>query len=124
MISEKYKNLLNEIFDVIGIPESGRDGALTSIKKKVAYGMYQSLKDKLPPDSQKWINEHVNDMTISPDSVEVQEIQKHINATPDEELLNLSLPIFKKVVTDYVDFMSEKLDPGKAPKLREILANL
>lgn len=117
----EYKNILVNIFDVLGFSDMEKEGALQTFKKKLAFELLKSIQGELPQNQQDWIVKGSGDMT---DSV-FSEIQKTIGEMYSQEVLyEKSKPLFKKLVLDYIEFMSEGLDPESTAKLKETTNSL
>ena len=75
----------------------------------------------MPKHQQDWLAKQSQDMN----NPIFSEIQKTIQEMYSREVLyEKTKPIFKKLVSDYIEFMSEGLDPESATKLKEIINNL
>ena len=110
-----------EVFGVLGFSDTEKEEALQTFKKKLSFELLKSIQGELPQDQQDWLVKVGQDMN---DSI-FSEIQKTIQEThSQEELYEKSKPLFKKLVSDYVEFMSEGLDPESVAKLKTILNNL
>lgn len=113
----EYKNILFEVFGVLGFSDTEKEEALQTFKKKLAFELLKSIQGELPQDQQDWLakeNQDMNDPVFS-------EIQKTIEGMYNQEVLyDKSKPIFKKLVSDYVEFMSDGLDPESTAKLKEV----
>lgn len=121
MINSEYKNILFDIFGVLGFSDNEKEGALQVFKKKLAFELLKSIQRELSQDQQDWIatgSQDTNDPIFS-------ELQKTIQEKYSQEVLyEKSKPMFKKLVSDYVEFMSEGLDSESTAKLKEIVNNL
>ena len=117
----EYKNILVEIFEVLGFSDAEKEEALQTLKKKLAFELLKSIQGELPQNQQDWLvsgNGDINDPVFS-------EIQKTIQEMYGQEvLLEKSKPVFKKLVVDYVEFMSEGLDSESTAKLKEVIIKL
>ena|SRR3989344_5527477 len=117
----EYKNILLEIFGVLGFSDSEKQEALQTFKKKLAFELLKSIQGELPQSQQDWLAKESQDMN---DPV-FSEIQKTIQEMYSQEVLyEKTKPMFKKLVSDYVDFMSEGLEPESTAKLKEIVSNI
>ena len=109
------------IFGVLGFSDAEKNEALQTFKKKLAFELLKSIQGELPQDQQDWIatgNKDMNDPIFS-------EIQKTIQEIYSQETLyDKSKPIFKKLVSDYVEFMAKGLDLESAAKLKKVVNNL
>ena len=110
-----------DIFGVLGFSDTEKEEALQTFKKKLAFELLKSIQGELPQNQQDWLANGGKDMS---DPVFL-EIQKTIHEMYSQEVLyEKSKPVFKKIISDYVEFMSEGLDPESTAKLKEILNNL
>ena len=117
----EYKNILLEIFGVLGFSDSEKQEALQTFKKKLAFELLKSIQGELPQSQQDWLAKESQDMN---DPV-FSEIQKTIQEMYSQEVLyEKTKPMFKKLVSDYVDFMSEGLEHESTAKLKEIVSNI
>jgi hypothetical protein len=121
MLKGEYKNILFETFGVLEFSDTEKEEALQTFKKKLAFELLKSVQGELPQAQQDWIangNGDMNDPVFS-------EIQKTIQEMYSREsLYEKSKPIFKKLVSDYVEFMSDGLEPESVAKLTEIVNKL
>lgn len=121
MLRGEYKNILLEIFNVLGFSNTEKEEALQTFKKKIAFELLKSIQGELPQDQQDWLAKESQDMN---DPV-FSEIQKTIQGMYSQEVLfDKSKPIFKKLVLDYIEFMSNGLDSESAAKLKEVVNNI
>lgn len=117
----EYKNILLEVFGVLGFSDTEKEEALQTFKKKLAFELLKSIQGELPQDQQDWLIKGGTDMN---DPI-FSEIQKTIQEKYSQEVLyDKSKPVFKKLVSDYVEFMSEGLDPESTAKLKEVVNNI
>lgn len=121
MLKGEYKNILLEIFGVLSFSDAEKEEALQTFKKKLAFELLKSIQAELPQDQQDWLIQANPDMQDSK-LLEIQETIK--NMYSEEALYEKSKPLFKKLVSDYVEFMSEGLEPESVVKLKEITNNL
>lgn len=117
----EYKNILLEIFGVLGFSDIEKEEALKTFQKKLAFELLKSIQGELSQDQQDWLANGGKDMA---DPV-FSEIQKTIGEMYSEDVLHdKSKPLFKKLLSDYVEFMSEGLEPESVAKLKEIVNNI
>ncbi len=110
-----------EVFSVLEFSDTEKEEALQTFKKKLAFELLKSIQGELPQDQQDWLSKENRDMSDPMFS----EIQKTIQGMYSQEVLyEKSRPIFKKLVADYTEFMSEGLDPESTAKLKEIVNNI
>ena len=120
----EYKKILFEIFDVLGLSEPEKNKAADVFKKKLAADLIESIKGELPEDEQRWISE-VMPTSSDPTDPKVAEIKNKIaELFSENDLYERSRPVFKKIVFDYVDFMSDGLDQEKIDKMKEIAGKI
>ena len=120
-----YKKTLFEIFDVLEFSEEEKQEALESFKKKLANDLFDSVKNALPQAEQDWIKSHA--ASVNPHDPKVAEIRDEIKSLyPKEEWYEKSRVSFKKILEEYVDFMSRdlNLDENKTAQLRKIVEKL
>jgi len=121
MLKGEYKNILFEIFDVLGFSDTEKEEALQTFKKKLAFELLKSIQGKLPQNQQNWLADGKGDMN----DPMFPEIQKTIQEMYGQEVLyEKTKPLFNKLVLDYVEFMSEGLDSESVTKLKDIVSNL
>lgn len=117
----EYKNILFDIFGVLGFSDTEKEEALQTFKKKLAFELLKSIQRELPQSQRDWLSgggQDMNDPIFS-------EVQKTIQEKYSQEVLyDKSKPLFKKLVADYVEFMSEGLDSESTAKLKEIVNNI
>src|SRR3989344_5942185 len=117
----EYKKILMEIFGVLEFSDTEKEEALLTFKKKLAFELLKSIQGELPQNQQDWLAKQSQDMN---DPV-FSEIQQTIQGMYNQEALyEKSKPIFKNIVLDYVEFMSEGLEPESVTKLKEIANKL
>lgn len=110
-----------DIFGVLGFSDTEKEEALQTFKKKLAWELLKSIQGELPNNQQDWLVNEGKDMNDPMFS----EIQKTIQGMYGQEVLyEKSKPLFKKLVSDYVEFMSEGLEPDSVAKLKDIVNNL
>ncbi|MBI2674792.1 MAG: hypothetical protein HYX22_03625 [Candidatus Yanofskybacteria bacterium] len=117
MIKGEYKRVLFDIFDVLEFMQSEKEEALETFKKKLAFELLESVKGELPQDQQGWLSQAAPDMG-DPKFVEIQNTIKGMYT--NEQLYEKSKPIFKKLLEDYVAFMSQGISIEEVAKLKEI----
>lgn len=121
MLKSEYKNILFEIFGVLGFSDIEKEEILQTFKKKLAFELLKSIQGELPQNQQYWLagsGQDMSDPTFS-------EIQKTIQEMySQEQLYEKSKPLFKKLVSDYVEFMSEGLEQENVAKLNNIVSSL
>ncbi len=114
MIHGEYKKKLYGVFDVLGFSEAEKVTALESFKKKLAFALLQSVNGNLSPEEQELIRQP------QPSHDQVAMLQKSITAQySEEELYQKSLPLFRKILDDYIIFMVQRVDPETAAKLKQ-----
>ena len=121
MLKGEYKNILFEIFGILGFSDIEKQEALQTFKRKLAFELLKSIQGELPQNQQDWLTQKSQDMH---DPI-FSEIQKTIQEMYSQEVLyDKTKPLFKKLVSDYVEFMSQGLEPESTAKLKEIVNNL
>ena len=117
----EYKNILFEIFEVLEFSDAEKEEATQTFKKKLAFELLKSIQGELPQNQQDWLVSGGQD-TSDP---MFQEVQKTIQEMYGEEVLHgKSKPLFRKLVSDYVEFMADGLEPESVAKLEEVVNNL
>ena len=117
MIKGEFKKVLFDIFDVLDFSDAEKEKALETFKKKLAFELLKEVQGELPQDQQEWLsqaNPDIQDQKFN----EIQEIIK--NKYTKEQLYERTKPLFKKLLEDYVAFMSQGISIEEAAKLREI----
>ena len=121
MIKGQYKKVLWDIFDVLGFMEDEKEKALDGFKRKFANGVFMEIKDSLSENQQQWIAEVVTKKEYDKTDPNILEIQKTIESIYSEEKMDeISKKVFKTILTSYVNFMSQKVDPEKSEQLKKI----
>ncbi len=124
MVNGEYKRILWEIFDVLGLSESEKEIVLEGFKKKFANEMLMEIRDSLSEEHKQWIAETVSKKEYDKNDPKIAETQKAIDAAyPKEKMDETSKVVFKKILTSYTNFVSQKVDPEKSQKLIEIVKN-
>lgn len=123
MVNGEYKQILFKIFELLNFSEGERAAALESFKKKLAAEVLQAIEKELPQDQQEWLKENM--AKGDPHDPKVAEVRSYIHGKySKEELQEKARPLFKKILRDYVAFMSQGLEAEKAEKLKLLAENL
>src|SRR3989344_6138701 len=121
MIKGQYKKILFDVFDVLGFMEDEKEKALDGFKKKFANGVLIEIKGSLSENQRQWIAEVAVKKEYDKTDPKIVEIQKTIESLyPKEKMDEISKNVFKTILTSYINFMSQKVDPEKAEKLKRI----
>ena len=121
MIKGQYKKILFDVFDVLGFLEDEKEKALDGFKKKFANGVLIEIKGSLSENQRQWIAEVAVKKEYDKTDPKIVEIQKTIESLyPKEKMDEISKNVFKTILTSYINFMSQKVDPEKAEKLKRI----
>lgn len=124
MVKGEFKQILFEIFDVLGFSDTEKSKATESFKKKLAPELLKELRGKLPQEQQTWIDE-LQTQSPSPTDPKILQIQNTISQLYSEEELNeRSKTVFKRILKDYIVFMSSGLEPEQVSKLNDILTRI
>lgn len=124
MIKGQYKKVLFDVFDVLGFFDEEKEKALDGFKKKFANGIFVEIRNSLSEDQRQWVAKVAVKKEYDKTDPKIAEIQKTIeSAYPEEKMDEISKKVFKTILTSYVTFMSQKIDPEKAEKLKEISDN-
>ncbi|OGM96225.1 MAG: hypothetical protein A3B86_03735 [Candidatus Yanofskybacteria bacterium RIFCSPHIGHO2_02_FULL_38_22b] len=122
MIKGQYKKVLWEVFDVLGFLDDEKERALEGFKKKFASEMFKEVENNLSQNQRQWIAQVTAKKEYDKNDPVVSQIQETINsAYPEDELYQRSHKVFKKILSSYVDFMSQKVSSEKSEKLTSIL---
>ena len=74
-------------------------------------------------DEQKWLAENIK--STDPTNPKVAEIKNKIaELFSENDLYDRSRIVFKKIVSNYVDFMSQGLEEEKVRKMKEIVSRV
>ena len=97
---------------------------MESFKKRLAKELLHLLLNELTEDQREWIKiQQQQKSSPDTDDPKILEIQNTIKGLySKEELHAKSRPLFKKILEDYVKFMSEDLDERKTTQLKKIVA--
>ncbi len=121
MIKGQYKKILFDVFDVLGFMEDEKEKALDGFKKKFANGVLNEIKGSLSESQRQWIAEVATKKEYDKADPKIVEIQKTVESIyPEEKMDDISKKVFKTILTSYVNFMSQRVDPEKGEKLKEI----
>lgn len=121
----EFKQILLQVFDVLGFSDTEKEKALESFKKKLAAELLNSMKDKLSAEQQEWVKNQSGGAGISQDDPKIAEIQQTIRGLySEEELHQKSKEIFRKLLREYVQFMSSGLEADSVSKLNNLLTRL
>lgn len=126
MIKEEFKQILLGVFDVLGFSEAEKTKALEDFKKKLAFELMNLLKGELSSEQQEWIENQVNrGIEVGQSNSQIAEIQQTIQGLySEEELYQKSKEIFRKMLQEYIQFMSSGLEADSVSKLDDLLARL
>lgn len=118
----EFKQILFEVFGVLGFSDMEKDEALESFKRKFAAELLNSTKDKLTVEQQEWINGQSSSSGPAQGDSKFTEIQQAVKGLyPEEEFYQKSKDIFRKILQEYIQFMSSGLEPDSISKLNELL---
>ncbi|MDO8496494.1 MAG: hypothetical protein Q7S43_03500 [bacterium] len=121
MIKGQYKKILFDVFDVLGFMEDEKEKALDGFKKKFANGVLIEIKGSLSENQRQWIAEVAVKKEYDKTDPNILEIQKTIESIyPEEKMDEISKKVFKTILTSYINFMSQKVDPEKSEQLKKI----
>ena len=121
MIRGEYKNILWQIFEVLGLFENEKEKALEGFKKKFANELLIELRSSLSVEQNQWITGTVVKKEYDKGDPKITEIQKTIDsAYSKEEFDKISRSVFKKIILSYNSFMSQKISSEKVEKLNKI----
>lgn len=118
MIKGEYKNILFEMFDVLGFSGEEKEKALETFKKKLAFELLKEVQGELPQDQKEWLRQPAPDMG-DPKFAEIQNAIKSMYTSG--QLHERAKPIFRKLLEDYVNFMSQDLNAEEISKLNGLL---
>lgn len=120
----EFKQILFEIFTILGLSEEEKVGALESFKGKFVLVFLNSIKSNLSQENQEWIDKN-NGTDFNQDDPKIAEIQQAIkNLYPEDQLYQKTKEVFRTVLKDYVQFMSSDIEPEKVTQLENILAKV
>ena len=122
MVRGEYKKVLWEVFGVLDFFEHEKERALEGFKKKFANALLMEIRDCMSDEQKQWIAKVATDKQYDKSDPKVVEIQQAIDSTYSKEEFNkVSREVFKKILSSYVNFMSQKM-PEKSSKLNGILS--
>ena len=111
MQNGEYKEILFEIFDELGFTEPEKQKALEGFKKKLASTLFDSVKVGLSWSEIDWADKHAG--VFDPRDPKIIEMQKTIQKLyPKEALSEKGKVLFKKILAEYIDFMTRELNLG------------
>jgi len=123
MVSEEYKQILFKIFELLSFSEGEKFTALETFKRKLSSEVLLSIQAELPKDQQDWLRENIS--SANTQEPMIAEIGKFVHDKyTKEELHEKARPLFKKVLEDYIAFMSQGLEAEKTEKLKMVVENL
>lgn len=117
----EYSKILIQIFDVLGLSEEEKAKAIDIFKKKLAAEVLRLVQEQLPQEYQQWIADHLKDQPDPADPKTMEIKNKIAEMFSETDLADMSRVGFKKIVSDYVDFISDGLDAEKVAKIKGIL---
>lgn len=117
----EYSKTLFEIFNILGLSEDEKLKAVDIFQKKVASEVLILVKQQLPTEYQQWIEDHLKDQPDPADPKAMEIKNKIAEMFSEIQLSDMSRVAFKKLVSDYVDFMSDGLSAEKTSKLKAIV---
>lgn len=124
MIQGEFKQILLEIFDILGFSDTEKGKATENFKKRLAFELLKEVRVKLPQEQQAWIDE-LQTQSPSPTDPKILQLQNTISQLySEEELHERSKAVFKRILNDYVVFMSSGLEPEKVSKLNDVLTRI
>lgn len=121
MITGEYKRILFEVFDVLGFMEHEKEKALDGFKKKFANEMLKELRGLFSVEQNQWLTQALAKKEYNKNDLNILAIQKTINFYSKEKLDEISKSVFKTILTSYINFMVQKVNPEKGEKLNQIL---
>lgn len=111
-----YKKILFQVFDEFEFSESEKQLALEDFKKKLAFELFASVKDELSGEEQAWVEKHLD--RVDPQDPKILEIQNAIRALYTPDVLEAKTrPLFKHMLSGYIDFMSRELGLSEEKKI-------
>ena len=124
MIKGEYKNVLSEIFDVLGFWEDEKQKVLEGFKRKFASELLNKLQNILSEDQRQWIDVVIAKKEYDKNDPKFIDIHKTVElAFEKDEFDKISRSVFKKIIVSYTDFMSTRVGTEKAEKLKKIADN-
>lgn len=121
----EFKQILLDVFGVLGFSDAEKEKALENFKKKLAFEMMNSLKYELSAEQQEWIENPSGGVEVSKDDLKITEIQQTIQGLySEEELYQKTKEIFRKILQKYIQFMSSDLEADSVSMLNGLLARL
>ena len=122
MIQGEFKKILFEMFDVLGFFDDEKSSALEWFKKKFAVELLNEFKENLSEDQRNWLIQAMLKDEFDKNDPTMVQIQEIINSYSDKEEFNqITRKVFKKIITDYINFMTQKVGPEKGEKLAQLL---
>lgn len=122
MIQGEFKKILFEMFDVLGFFDDEKSSALEWFKKKFAVELLNEFKENLSEDQRNWLIQAMLKDEFDKNDPTMVQVQEIINSYADKEEFNqITRKVFKKILTDYTNFMTQKVGPEKGEKLAQLL---
>ena len=119
-MTELFGKILNEIFDVLGFSEPERQKAREDFRKKFYLDLLMALENRLPLEDKDWLKQNIK--TNLPDYKKIAGIKGRLrDLYLDEEIQRKGREVFKKILDDYKNFMSSRVDSEKISKLTNVI---
>ncbi|MBI2637903.1 MAG: hypothetical protein HYW88_03300 [Candidatus Sungbacteria bacterium] len=115
----EYKKILYDIFSALEFSEADKEKALEDFKKRLAGELWLAVKKEMK-DVPAWA-EDLQSMT-DPNDPRLPELRKALFAQfSKEDLAEKSRPLFKKILEEYVLFVSADLEQSSRDRLYAIV---
>ena len=123
MDNPTYKQILLDIFDALEFSDQEKADALDDFQGELAGALLDKTQDALSQEQVSWLK--ANGSSLSGNEPELDEIRSAIaEKYSTDDLKALSAPLFKGIVTEYIDYMSQGEDDELKEKLRAIASRL
>lgn len=120
-MDEESKNVLLQIFAVLGFSEEENKKALLDFQKKIASELLRSVQGELPRKYREFIAKEGPAVTDAshPMVVEIRNALRSMHG--DEEYRAMGKAILKQLLPGYADYMAKGLSEEKSALLRKLL---
>lgn len=118
-----YKKILTEIFDALEFSEKEKSDAHTDFEQELAGALYEKTQNALSDEQKQWLKE--NGSSLKGDEPELLDVRETISSTySNDDIKALSKPLFKEIVSEYIDYMSRDESDELKEKLESIATRL
>ncbi len=123
-MDRETKEILLELFSILGFSDEEKKSALTDFQKKLAMELLRMVQDELPEEYREFVATEGAKIT-DPGHPMVLKIQIELKKLHTmDEYFEMSRGILKKLLPDYIRHMSEGLSAEKIELLENCLKKI